>query len=876
MPDFGEVDLTNCDREPIQIPGVVQPHGILLALDAQSLIIEQAAGDTEIYFGIAKPALVGQQLEIQLGSAARVRLEAQFAPGSASPRSTVALEVAIGGRRFDTAAHLHDGQIILELEPQRPLPGDEVIDLVHSMIGQIQGADDLDALLQSFADQIRSVTGYHRVMVYRFRDDDSGHVVAESRASEQVPSYLHLHYPASDIPAQARDLYRRTWIRYIPDVDHRPEPLWPPLNPRTRRPLDMSYSRLRAVSPLHLEYLRNMGVQSSMSLSLIVGGRLWGLIACHGQAPVYLSGRLRLALEVFAQVASLHLGSTLELIEAGDRIHVRDIHDQLTRAMSQSGLAEALVESRPNLLDYIRAAGVVVRTDGRHWGLGKIPDDAQLDALTAWLEGRPEGVFVTDHLAPLFPPAKDFLDCGAGLLALSISRQPRDYVLWFLPEVVSTVTWAGDPAKPVTRGPDGDRLSPRTSFAAWQESVFERSRPWTKTEIEAANLLRTTVLEVVLHRVDQSLREQNNARAQMDLLMNELDHRVKNTIATIQSLVRLSGKNAQDLVSFTAALGKRLQAMSKAHSLLSAARWGSASLRTIVQEEVAAQHSHTEQNIGMAGADYALEPRTALSFALVLHELVTNAHKYGSLSVEHGRVDMSWQDVEKDGAAWLVFRWVESGGPPVTPTERRGFGRTLLERVFAEDVSGKVELAMEPGGVRCVIHLPADKIVRGKVSPPPVASETGQGLMLQRAPPVLTGVRVLVVEDNGLIAIDVADALTLAGATVLGPFGRLADGLRAAAEQDFDLALLDVNLDGEPSWPIATQICERGIPMMLATGYSDNFPKPAALDRLDVASKPYDVLLLLWRLKDLIGLTYERSGKDQAYVLSPAKGAKPI
>jgi two-component system, chemotaxis family, sensor kinase Cph1 len=858
MPRFGEADLSSCEREPIHVPGSIQPHGALIAFDPKTLEIVQVAGDTQKYFGLSQHDLLGQKLEAHIGSAAKVRLEAQFAQGGTAPRSSLALDIEILGARIDATAHLHDGLVILELEPQRSLPADDILDLVHSMIGGLQAAEALAPLLQSLSDQVQKVTGYDRVMVYRFMADESGCVVAESRSSDDVPSYLDLHYPASDIPAQARELYRKSWIRYIPDAVYTPEPLRPALNPKTGLPLDLTFSRLRAVSPIHLEYLANMGVRSSMSLSLIVGGRLWGLIACHAAAPLYLSSKLRLALEVFGQLASLHMSSTLELAEANERIHFRDIHEQLSRAMSRNGLAEALIGFRPNLLDYIPTAGVVVRVEGKNYALGKTPNDEQVDALAGWLDqSQREGVYVTDHLAEVFPPGAAYLDRAAGLLALSVSRQPRDYVLWFLPELISTVTWAGDPAKPVTSDVLGDRLTPRRSFAAWQETVTGQSRPWSPVELDAAQMLRTTVLEVVLHSLDQSVREQEKVRLHQNLLMNELDHRVKNTIATIQSLVRLSSKSAESLVSFTTSIEKRLQSMSKAHSLLSASRWQSASLRTIVEDEVAAQRSQLEGNIHISGGEYALEPRTALSFALVLHELITNAIKHGSLSVDDGKVDLSWDEVVTSGRTWLVFQWIESDGPPVKPTRRRGFGRTLLERVFAEDISGKVELAMNPSGVRCIIHIPFEKVVSGADS---LGLDVAHVHGAERLPPAsLTGVRVLVVEDDGLIAVDVSDRLAQAGAIVVGPYARLGDGLKAAVDENFDVALLDVNLDGKPSWPIANLIRDNNIPVVFATGYSDNFTRPALSGAVPSVSKPYDTNELLNLLREVVGVSGSRA-----------------
>ena len=844
---LGETDLTSCDREPIHIPGSIQPHGLLLVLDTDTLTVVQIAGDCQSYFGLPAEALIGQAIEAHIGSAAKRRLEKRFLDSGSKPGPLLPLELEIVGRRIDANAYRQDALVILELEPRRVGADDDALDLVHSMIGRLRSTETLETLQRSISRQIQQVTGFDRVMVYRFQEDASGHVVAESRSSEQVPSFLDLHYPASDIPAQARELYRKTWIRYIPDARYAPAPLFPGLNPRTGQPLDLSLSRLRAVSPMHLEYLHNMDVRSSLSLSLIVGGRLWGLIACHAKAPLYLSGRLRAALEMFAQLASFQLSSCLERGDAKDRLHVRDVHDQLTRAMSLHGLADALIGSRPNLLDYIHAAGVAVRLEGQNHHLGKTPTDEQLDALVDWLcQTQPEGVFATDHLAQHYPPARSFQDCGAGVLALSVSRQPRDYVLWFLPEVVSTTTWAGDPNKPVMVGALGQRLTPRRSFAMWQETVTERSRPWRTVEIEATELLRTTVLEVVLHRVDQSLREQEKARQQQDLLMGELDHRVKNTMATIQSLVRLSSRSATDLVSFTSAIEKRLQSMSKAHSLLSASQWVSASLRTIVEDEIAAQRSEFEGVIRVVGGDFALEPRTALSFALVLHELIVNAMKHGSLSTERGRVDLTWQEAVRPDKTWLVFQWKEIGGPQVHDAGRRGFGRTLLERVFAGDVSGKVMLTMEPTGVCCTIEIPFEKIV-GSAAATKI-EQTVEAPVNRAAALDLSGLRVLVVEDEGLIAMDVVEILERAGAIVVGCYARIDDGLEAAADQAFDVALLDVNLGGKTSWPIVSLVQERGIPILLSTAYSESFARPATIGKLPFVAKPYESSDLVARL----------------------------
>jgi chemotaxis family two-component system sensor kinase Cph1 len=837
-----DANLTTCDVEPIHIPGAIQPHGMLIGFEPQTFEIIQIAGDTQRYLGQPCERLIGQRLQAHIGAATQAQLETQLAKAEGLTRPFLVFEATIQDKPCDATIRWRDGLLVAELEPQIVTASDP-LDLVQAMIGQLQAANGLEGALRALASEIQTVTGFDRVMIYRFEEDKSGHVVAECRALNDVESFLDLHYPASDIPVQARELYRKNWLRYIPDATYTPHPLIPLNNPRTRAPLDLSFSRLRSVSPVHLEYLANMGVRASMSLSIVVGGELWGLIACHSHAPLYLGSRLRLALEVFAQLASLHLRSTLELGEANERVRIRDIHNQLNHAMSRDGLAGGLIEARPNLLDYIPASGVVVRFDGRNHALGTTPTDAQVGALAHWLnEQQSEGVFATTHLADVYPAARAFLDRGAGLLALSVSRQPRDYVMWFLPEVVRTVKWAGDPNKPVTSGPLGERLSPRKSFAAWTETRREQSRPWCKVECDAANLLRTSVLEVVLRRVDEAAREREKTWSRQDLLMNELDHRVKNTIATIQALVRLSSRSADSLVDFTDSIEKRLMSMAKAHSLLSVSHWHNASLRTLVEEEVASQKSKTGDNIRLTGVDYALEPQTAISLALVLHELTTNALKHGSLSAAGGTLAVGWERIKVSPEDLLVLSWTEDGGPPVKAPARQGFGRSLIEHVFANDVGGHVSLKFDPAGVSCVIEIPFSKIVG---EPDDHVPNIQSATMRDAVPALVAGLRIFVVEDNAMIAHYVEQLLEDDGAIVVGPFASLGDGLAAAAYQRFDVALLDINLDGEAVWPLATVIYGRGIPIVLATGYSDAMSRPNHFAELPVVAKPYDAADLL-------------------------------
>ena len=287
----------------------------------------------------------------------------------------------------------------------------------------------------------------------------------------------------------------------------------------------------------------------------------------------------------------------------------------------------------------------------------------------------------------------------------------RDYAIWFLPELAKTVTWAGDPHK--SQGSPDGRLTPRTSFAAWTQAVAGRSRPWEQDEIDAAGRLRAALLEFAFMQIEEAARERESLQKRQDLIMAELDHRVKNILATIRSLVRFSSKSAESLSSFTKGLEHRLVSMARAHDLLNSSRWTGASLHRVIAEELAAFCPSGADNLQLSGEDISLTPSAAQSLSLLLHELATNASKYGCLVVPEGRLSIRTERVINDSGISLIrLEWLERNGPAVVKPTRRGFGRLLLETVYEHDVSGGgVSLHFEPLGVRCQIDLPADRIV---------------------------------------------------------------------------------------------------------------------------------------------------------------------
>ncbi len=521
------------------------------------------------------------------------------------------------------------GSIVIEAEPcatEHLSAGN----LVRSMVARLQHTADFEPLCREAARQMRALTGFDRVMVYRFAPDGSGEVIAEAVRSG-LDRYLGLHYPASDIPKQARALYERNWLRIIADVDAPAIPVVPPRDP-TGEPLDLSLSTLRTVSPIHLEYLRNMGVAASLSVSIMRGGRLWGLFACHHTEPRHISLERRTAAELFGQMFSWILESREREVVAAQEALSRETHNRLMSAMASGGTGlDGLSDFAEELSGIVACDGLGLWVNGAITLQGMTPTREEFTGLVRFLNRTAASrIYAVDEIGRFHEPARDFTERAAGMLAVPVSRTPRDFLVFFRKEVARTVTWAGNPEKPANPGPNGVRLSPRKSFEAWQEVVRGRSLPWSEAEARTAEALRVTLLEVILRLSDSAERERKEAQERQELLIAELNHRVRNILNLIRGVVTQSRAGAADAETFTALVGDRIQALARAHDQVTSANWGPGSLAELLTVEAAAYLGAKADRVVLDGTDVLLEPQAFTTMALVVHELVTNSAKYGA------------------------------------------------------------------------------------------------------------------------------------------------------------------------------------------------------------------------------------------------------
>lgn len=830
----GKPTLTECDREAIHLISAIQPIGGLIAVNGDWLVAHRSENVADI-LGIESNPEPGSPLSrlFQPRAIEALREALQKIDREDGVERIFGLRLVQGGELLDCAIHTSHDKIVIEFEPHTESEFADHLSLIGPVLSQLEPIRELEPLYHKTAGLVRGMLGYDRVMIYRFHPDESGEVVAEDRRGDLEP-YLGLRYPRADIPQQARDLFRRNKVRMIADMAAEPSPVEPATS-LDGEPLDLSMSVLRAHSEMHVEYMKNMGVQASLTIAIVRQDRLWGMISCHHHAPKVPPYSLRTVAEMFSQVFSMMLDRLL--IDRSERLRNkgRGLHDQLMQRLAGgTSLNKSLPLIDDLLLNLIPHDGASALIEGEYKSRGLAPSDEQFASLLPLLGAAPNStILASSSIKNEIPAAAEFADTVAGAIIIPLSRSPRDFVaLWRRP-LTQTVTWAGDPNKAIAA--PGDRLQPRESFAAWQETVNDRSEDWSEDELQIAEGLRVTLLEVVLRMSDEVSRERKRAREQQELLIAELNHRVRNILNLIRSLVTQSQHGAINVEGFASIIGGRIAALASAHDNITRENWAPAPLSSLFKTELAAYINEKQDRFTLEGDDVLIRPEAYTVLALVVHELVTNSAKYGSLCDRHGTLSVA---VESNRSGDTLIGWRERGGPPVKPPKRRGFGSTIIERSIPYELKGEADIRFKLTGLEADFVIPSRFVVPSSAEGTPLPDQAEPAAVADDAIANLPK-SVLVVEDSMIIALDTEESLKRLGVPSVAVSGSVAAALDAIDQSTPEFAIVDFNLGDESSEPVASKLRDRGVPFVLATGYAELGDQLVEMGAQSLLRKPY-------------------------------------
>jgi len=548
--------LDTCDTEPIHIPGGIQSHGFLIALD-EYFVVRYVSENISSFVNTTAQKILGIALtEIEVfknDNGQTLESLVRFATQNDSLLAQNGFSYQLNNKAFNVIIHAHNGFIIIDFEPAVSNLTNDLQSLVGRSLSEILSDKKIDNLLNNVAQQIKKIIGYDRVMVYKFHQDGHGEVVAEAKADD-FESWLGLHYPASDIPKQARELYKINLVRLIADVHTTPSALLTQAVDGKAIPLDLTHSTIRAVSPLHIQYLKNMGVASSFSVSILDGTNLWGLIACHSYTPRFINYRERESAKLVGQVLSSAISFREQEEDQQHAAEHRQSVDTITRYLLRNiPIQDALINQECNLQNVLDCGGAALYFENKLHVTGNVPDDSFINKLVDWLGEKTytDGFYTTNKLVDDFPLAEKHKLSACGLLACRLSKELKEYMLWFRPEVKTSVKWAGNPEKIVKTNENGiAHISPRNSFLEWSQEVELSAISWEKHELDAAISLRDEVNYAISRKTNELRIVNEKLRAayeELDAFSYTISHDLKNPLATIKSYSQLIKKGDRSM-----------------------------------------------------------------------------------------------------------------------------------------------------------------------------------------------------------------------------------------------------------------------------------------------------------------------------------------
>ena len=820
--------LEQCNSEPIEWIERIQSHGSLIAFDFKTLTITHVSDNLEKVVNIDAKSILDKSIRV-IFSREDIHDILNIATHASTKNQREHVKVIEQNDKspIDVSLFRTEKSVVLELIPAgNDFKYININNNIKWALAKTHGHENIEDILNNAVQSLQRITGFDRVMAYKFLPDNSGEVIAEAISAMSVNSFLGLRFPAFDIPPRARDLFLKNPIRVIRNTSDEGTKIL--VNNNSDNKLNLTYSLLRAAAPVHNQYLRNMDVSSSMAIPIIIDGKLWGMFAHHHNSLKELSPQETYSADILGQTFNMvleHLTrqkaqkSINDILENGNDFVAIETNsfklDQFWNAQAQ------------NLSELIPCDGLAYFIDKNIKTYGNCPELNTIETLVNQLNAKKESIQSYTNIT-------EFVKAGTnntrGLLFMQLSEEfPDISLIYFRDKISKKIQWAGSPDKEIVFEKENVRLHPRSSFKEYIENNSEDSDIWTTQDLFLAKNALDTFKKYIQIEIDREQYEVSETE-RLKVLVKELNHRVRNILALVKSVSKQTAKQEKSVEGYILALEKRITALADVNNMLTESSFASIGLDKILKKELSPFNINAK-NYKIEGPPVELSSSVAPIIVLVFHELTTNSAKYGSLSSQNGSLNVSWHTSEND----LFIFWIEKDGPKVSKPERKGFGRTIIENAIGYEFGGSSFMNFKESGLEVTIQIPLSTILRTKTE----MFATEQIKFKQKeVKEEIKELNILVLEDDFIIANQTKELIENRIASSVDIFSNQKSALIALKKKTYNFALLDVNLKKETSLRVAQMCNKKRIPFHYVTGYGDNFLQNDAFPNRKVLIKP--------------------------------------
>jgi light-regulated signal transduction histidine kinase (bacteriophytochrome) len=812
--------LDECNSEPIQTPGRIQGYGAVIAFHLDSLIVSYCSLNIDAYFQEELKTILGNSVKSIFNSK-----EFHQIANVASHRSTYlkrehVLMTTLNNQEVDISLFRTDDYVVLEIIPiTQPKSSIEITGNLKWVLDHIRSRETVREILNISVNALKKITDFDRVKVYRFHPDHSGEVVAEVN-NGRMDSYLGLRFPASDIPPIARELFLKIPIRHLYDTSCEGVAMVKAAGVST--PLNLSLGILRGNSPIHNQYLKNMGVASTLTLPIIIHDKLWGLFSLHHQRKKILTSEVAYTAELIGQLASMVLEQTIEKA-ALKKIRELELEGKgfITLNQSPHYLKKFWSAYKEKLQELVRCDGVAYQIDQKILMHGDCPIKKGVISLSKNLDFREEEIF---HFTDLSEITTENLKKTRGALILRINDQnPKIYIYFFRNDIEQEIKWAGDPKKDLVIEKNKVRLHPRSSFNHFKQLSKGKSELWDSEVL--------TLAEIALAIFKKAVKSEKATSNRLKIIVHELNHRLRNILTLVRSISRQTAKEVESIDHYVDSLEHRILALAQANNLLTKSSYNSVDLKALLVSVIPSLCNHPDA-ITYNGPDVKLGSNIIPIMVLIIHELTTNAVKYGSLSIKQGELEISWNI----GREYLCIVWKELGGPMVSPPKKKGFGTTIIANAISYEFGGTSTIDFQKQGLQVTLKIPNHLIGENETSNfvAEQIQEVSTVIKLDKSKKI----NVLILEDDYINAEDIKSTVASFKVNQINLFSNQKEALESLEKMEYHLVFLDVNLKQETSIEVANYCEEIGVPFYYLTGYGKSFLSEGTFPNAPVLLKP--------------------------------------